>query len=449
MGDAFLAKPGDSVGPRAGQSRPGRPTTEPDSLLGPELIAWIRWLSGIVDQTWPTRREAARALKIREDELSRMLTGQRMPPREWLDGILVEAVRRATGHTAQFQEREQARLRYMDALRHFEEQEKQRPGKRQARRPTWYEYTLHDQAEEAARREETILGQLERAHTQQRTLRAELHNLRERWKTAVAELEQARRQAGENTEQATRLVRDLEEQIEARELQRTTMLARIRSQQTELGMLRRNGDQMHHELRDLKQRHEWRTDLGHQLKEWISVREHAQNITTASIGVGTATWLVNGFTLQGGTGQKATAVLVCTAGLWIIFGMFSVIVVFPTRWAMTAVSLASYFNWRRVDRHLMTIVPLLSILAMAAGCVLFPYSLWLSSNSLCHEWLGLPITLEAGLPTVMATLVMVVAAILSHAVINLLAAPARILRAIMLVRQIKQENDPADASLPR
>ncbi|MGW3943154.1 hypothetical protein [Streptomyces phaeochromogenes] len=447
-GDMALGRNGSDHG--AGKGRPGRPAKEPDPLLGSEITAWAGWLGELVDQTWPTRREATRALRVREDELSRMLSGRRIPRREWLDNLF-DALHARTGQTVDTQARAQARVLYMDALRTFEELEKEQPGKRQEKRPSWQEYTLRDSVQEAAHREQRIRDDLEKAHGQQQTLTKELQDLHGRWKRARAELGRAekdiRAQAVRREEDerqlaaAARLVRELEEQIEAREQQRTTMLERIREQQHQLAQLRAERDALKEELSELKGSYAWRHEVERRLKEEFDIKERAQGLLGTAAGMWTAAWLLDGFTIQGDLKQQVVIVITCVVGSYLC-GMSVSLLVMPlyATVAVPALRAAGRNDQRRAERN----VTVASVVIIAVAWISTPYGMWLSVNVLCAEWLGLPVSLQGGFPAVLAMVVTVGAGLLAQLPLMALSLPILYGRLLIHERHEKQRRAQQD-----
>ncbi|MFG2030518.1 hypothetical protein [Streptomyces sp. NPDC048825] len=402
---------------------------KPDPLLGSEMTAWVSWLSELVDRTWPTRRKAARALRTREDELSRILSGRRMPRREWLDALF-QALHAHTGHTATAHDRRQARARYMDALRRFEELEHKQPGKRQDRRPSWREYALRDSVEEASRTEQLIREELSEARGQRQALNEELEELRARWKLARAELERAeqhsralqmrREQDERQLKAAARLVRELEEQIDARELQRTTMLERIRSQQDSLLEMHAEREEVENELAELKGRYAWRREVEQRLKEQLDPGRRVQVLVGVSAGIWTAVWLLDGFTIQGGFRQQAVTLLTCGIALSLSAAALKLLVVpFFMAVAVPASAAARRSDERRAQ---MIVSAALFSASTAVRLALSPYVLYLSINVLCHEWLGLPITLQGGVTAVVAVPLMLIGGLLAQLPLIVLSA---------------------------
>ncbi|MFC8664051.1 hypothetical protein [Streptomyces sp. NPDC057199] len=443
-----LGRNGSDHGAKEG--RPGRPAKDPDPLLGSEITAWAGWLGELVDQTWPTRREATRALRVREDELSRMLSGRRMPRREWLDNVF-EALRARTGQTADTLAREQARALYMDALKTFEELEKQQPGKRQTKRPSWQEYTLRDSVQEASHREQRIRDDLEKARGQQQTLTKELQDLHGRWKRARAELERAeqdiRAQAvrceedGRQLAAAARLVRELEEQIEAREQQRTTMLERIREQQHQLAQLRAGRDALGKELTELKGSYAYRHEVERRLKEEFDIKGHAKGLFNMAAGMWAAAWLLDGFTIQGDLKQQAATVVTCVVVSYVC-GMGVNLLIMPlyAAVAIPALRAADRNDQVRAERN----VAVATAVIIAVGWVSAPYGMWLSVNVLGAEWLGLPVSLQGGLTTMLAFVVMVGAGILAELPLMALSFPIMYVGLLIHERRERQRRAEQD-----
>ncbi|MGW0291204.1 hypothetical protein [Streptomyces tuirus] len=417
------------------------------------MTAWVDWLTGLVDGAWPSRGEAAGALGVRPDELSKILTGKRMPRREWLQSALFPALHLRTGSTATEDEHQQARNRYMAALRGFEALEKQKPGKRRERRPSWQEYALLDRMREASRHAEHLHGELEQTRAQHEAVQQELKGLRGRWRTASAELERTRHDlqavtTGRHEHQrqlalATQLVHDLEEQIQARELQRSTMLERIRLQQHQMQELRAARNALEQRLAELKARYAWRREISRRLQRQLDFKRQTLNLIAATTGMATATWLIDGFTIEATGAQRVPALLACVLGVGALYHCLYILVL-PLYAAIAVPAAAAARRNTRSSRRIAGLIgSALFYSGVAAPFVLYPYMLWLSAHS-CRIYFGLPISLKSGLPAVLAALVALVTAVLVHTAASAASSLAQLAR--FLMSEYRSE-DPDPASL--
>uniref|UniRef100_A0AAU1ZZW3 Uncharacterized protein n=1 Tax=Streptomyces sp. NBC_00093 TaxID=2975649 RepID=A0AAU1ZZW3_9ACTN len=226
-------------GSAPGQRR-GRPLKELDPGLGPAVRLWATYARDAVAESWPSRQDAARALGTEKSELSRILAGKLMPPKEWLTG-LHEARERESGVPVEPSGRAYAFGLYMDALKESEDEAAGRPAGKKPYQQRWARYDLERRLEAARDRQWGLETELADARREQAELDSTVAGLHRQLETAretgTQELRQRNEWQQRQLEAASAYVRDLELRLEGSERQRAEMARTISRLEAEIRVL--------------------------------------------------------------------------------------------------------------------------------------------------------------------------------------------------------------------
>lgn len=221
--------------------RRGRPLKELDPGLGPAVRLWATYARDAVGESWPSRQDAARALATEKSELSRILAGKLMPPKEWLTG-LHEAREREAGVPVEPSGKTYAFGLYMDALKESEDEAARRPAGKKPYQQRWARYDLERKLEAARDRQRGLETELADARREQAELDTTVAGLHRQLETAreagTQELRRRNERQQRQLEAASAYVRDLELRLRGSERQRELMARTISHLEAEIRVLR-------------------------------------------------------------------------------------------------------------------------------------------------------------------------------------------------------------------